>query len=233
MSNYLRNSLPIHTWAEDDRPRERLLQYGSRSLSSAELLAIIIGTGTRKYSAVEVSRQLLSSVNNQLSQLGLQSVQALVQNEGIGHAKATKIIAALELGRRMVLRHPNPSDKIASSGDAFQTLKRQLTGLKHEEFHVLIMDRSNKVLRQIKISSGGVSGTVVDSRLILKPAIELMASGIILAHNHPSGQMRPSEADIRLTKKIRQAAQTMDIAVLDHIIIGDGEYFSFADEGLI
>lgn len=233
MSAYQTSSLPIHAWAEEDRPRERLLQRGCRHLSAAELLAIIIGTGTPKHSAVDVSRRLVDSVDNQIDQLGHQSIEVLIRMEGIGKAKAAKIIAAIELGRRIASSNPRCTQKITSSQDAFDVIKPLLSGLKHEEFHILILDRSNKVMKQVKISSGGISGTVVDSRLILKPAIELMASGIILAHNHPSGQMRPSDADIRLTKKICQAAQTMDLAVLDHLIVGNSEFFSFADEGII
>ena len=225
-------NLTIKDWASEDRPREKLLSKGIETLTNAELIAILLATGTKKLSAVDLAKQVLSSVNNNLHLLGKQSVQDLVKIGGIGEAKAISIIAAMELGKR---RKNADLDrvKITNSQTVFDIFQPMLGDLPHEEFWTLYLNRSNTIIDKEKISSGGVAGTVIDNKIILKHALEKLASSIILVHNHPSGNTQPSENDKKITEKIKQAAHFMDINILDHIIIGDTKYLSFTDEGLI
>jgi len=227
------NYLTIKHWAEEDRPREKLLLKGKASLSDAELIAIIIGSGTPSMSAVEVAKQILNGSGNDLNALARLSVKDLMKFKGIGEAKAINIISALELGRRKKETESKSKIKIGASGDVHLLMKPHLSDLQHEEFWVVLLSRNNSVLKKQQISSGGVSGTVADPKIIFKMALEELASGIILVHNHPSGNLKPSEADISLTKKIKSAGQALEIAVLDHVIFTDNGYFSFADQGIL
>ena len=224
--------LRIKEWALEDRPREKLIAKGLGSLSDAELLAILIGSGSAKESAVDLAKKILRDCNNNLNELGKKSVADLKRSyHGIGDAKAITIVAALELGRRRKQQEAYVRPKITSSNDAFNIMQPILGDLPHEEFWVLLLNRSNKVITKFRVSQGGVSGTVIDVRLILKPAIENLASSIILCHNHPSGNIYPSDADEKITEKVSEAADVMDIKVLDHLIITADKYLSFADEG--
>jgi DNA repair protein RadC len=223
----------IKDWAADDRPREKLVLKGVQSLSDAELLAILIGSGTHKVSAVELSRQILALSKNNLSDLGKYSISDLKKIKGIGEAKAISIIAALELGRRRSQTDSSEKQIISSSKDVFNYFQPFLSDLAHEEFWVLFLNRSNKIIEQYKLSQGGVSGTVIDVRLVLKRAIELLASSIVVCHNHPSGNRNPSENDSAITDKLKQASAQMDIKLVDHLIIADNSYFSFCDEGML
>ncbi len=225
--------LCIPLWAEEDRPREKLLLKGKSTLSDAELLAILIGSGTRSMSAVEVSRQLLKKADFDLNQLARMTINDLEKQKGIGRAKAITIISALELGRRRKDAQTAARQRITCSGDVYQLLKPDMLDLPHEEFWIVILNRANDVMAKTRISSGGISGTVADPKLIFKHVLDHFGSSLILAHNHPSGNLKPSEADIRLTKKLRTSGEMMEIPVLDHIIFGDENYFSFADEGIL
>lgn len=228
------SKLSIKQWAEEDRPREKLLLKGVSVLSDSELLAILIGSGNDKQSAVELAQHILSKAGNDLNKLARMSVSDLVNNfHGIGKAKAVTVFAALELGRRRKAIETPRRRKITSSRIAYEYFFPLISDLNHEETWALLTDRSNKVLSTIQVSRGGISGTVVDIRLILREALGQYASGIILGHNHPSGQCRPSPQDTHLTKKLKEAAQWMDISLLDHIIVCGDSYFSFADEGII
>jgi DNA repair protein RadC len=226
--------LTIKQWAVEDRPREKMLKNGLSVLTDAELVAIIIGSGNATESAVELSRRMLLSFNNNLDALSKATVDHLKnQFNGIGEAKAINILAALELGkRRHLLRQPERF-QIKSSSDVWDYLGYELSHLQHEEFWVVYLDRSNKVIDKMKVSQGGISGTMLDVRLILKPAIEKLASGMVLLHNHPSGNLQPSEQDIAFTRKAIQAAEWIDVKVIDHLISAGKHYYSFADEGLI
>lgn len=222
----------IRSWAEDDRPREKLLLKGKSVLSDAELIAILIGSGSAEETAVALSKRILQSLNNNLSELGKLSVKDLTQFKGIGEAKAISIIAALELGRRRNETEPEKRVRITDSQTAFQTIYPHLGDLNHEEFWVIFLNRANAVIGKQNISKGGVSGTVVDPKVVFKMAVQFPASGIILAHNHPSGNLKPSQADHQLTRKLKEAGKALDIPVLDHLIIGERDYFSFVDEGV-
>lgn len=226
-------SLTIKAWAEEDRPREKFALKGKSSLSDAELIAILIGSGNTKESAVELSKRILSSVNNNLNELGRIDLGDLMKFKGIGEAKAITIAAALELGRRRKLTEVIKNPKITSSEDVYEIMSPVLSDLKHEEFWVLILNQGNKVIHKSKVSSGGVASTVADSKLIFKPALEKLGSSIILCHNHPSGNLKPSAADIQLTKKNVEAGKLLDIRVLDHVIVANNKYYSFADEGMM
>jgi DNA repair protein RadC len=226
-------SIKITDWAVEDRPREKLYQKGTSSLSDAELLAILIGSGTRKRSAVDLGRELLSMVNNNLNSLGKLTIGDLTKIKGIGNARAITIAAALELGRRRKLAEIPEMPQIKCSKDVFDLLSPVLSDLPHEEFWILFLNRSNKVINRMKLSQGGISGTVTDVRMVMKRAIEYLASGIIVCHNHPSGNLNPSESDTRITQKIKEAGNIMDIQLLDHLIISEKEYYSFADNGLL
>ncbi|HIA35268.1 MAG TPA: JAB domain-containing protein [Flavobacteriales bacterium] len=227
------HKLTIKTWAPADRPREKLLLKGRVSLSDAELVAILIGSGIRNKSAVELSREILGSVSNNLNELAKLSVKDLSKFNGIGEAKAISIAAALELGRRRRETAILKRKMVGSSNDVFELFGPRLEDLDHEEFWILLLNRANLVIGKYEISKGGVSGTVADSKIIFKTAIENLASAIILCHNHPSGNLKPSTADLKLTDKLKKAGQLMEIPVLDHIIISENGYFSMADEGLI
>lgn len=219
--------------AEDDRPREKLLKLGRQSLSDAELLAIILASGNSTQTAVQLAQQMLSDNGHNINSLAKRSIAELRKYRGVGVVKAISIAAAFELGRRRNNSEPEERERISSSKQAYDLLKRHLMDQAHEEFWILLLDRANKVIRDLHLSKGGISGTVVDVRLICKAAIEHSASGLILAHNHPSGQVMPSEQDKLITKKIREALNIFDIVLLDHLIIGDQTYLSFADEQLL
>jgi DNA repair protein RadC len=227
------SKLSIKQWAEEDRPREKLLLKGVSALSDSELLAILIGSGNDRQSAVELSKEILLEAGNDLNRLARMGVTDLVNNyRGIGHAKAVTIIAALELGRRRKTTG-EPRKKIVTSMDAYEQFLPLLGDLNHEETWALLTDRSNQVISTLQVSRGGIAGTVVDIRLILREALTRYATGLFLGHNHPSGNLAPSPQDISITKKLKEAALYMDIVLLDHIIIGGDAYFSFADEGVL
>lgn len=229
--------LSIKEWAVEDRPREKMLAKGIRSLSEAELIAILIGSGSLEESAVELSKRVLASANNNLNELGRKTIDDYQKFKGIGPAKAITISAAMELGRRRKESQPLDKIKVVSSSDAAAIFKPLLSDLSHEEFWILLLNRNNVVIDKFMVSQGGLSGTVIDVRIILQKALKMglenLACSIILCHNHPSGNLVPSEADKEITRKIKEAGKHMDISVLDHIIIGNESYFSFADEGLI
>ncbi len=223
----------IKSWAEEDRPREKLILKGRNALSDAELIAILIGSGNRKETAVQLSKKILSSINNDLNKLGKLTISDLTKFNGIGKAKAISIIAALELGRRRKDTESEKKETIKSSNDAYKIMLNVLSDLSHEEFWVVYLNRKNEVLKKENISKGGINGTVADVKIIFKHAIEQLASSIVLFHNHPSGSLTPSNEDIKLTKKIKDTGVLMDTPVIDHIIIGEKKYYSFADEGIL
>jgi DNA repair protein RadC len=225
--------LNIKSWSPEDRPREKLILKGTSALSDAELVAILIGSGTPKMSAVELSKKILLQGNNNLNELARLSVKDLMKIKGIGEAKAITIVAALELGRRRKEQDPEEKPKITSSKDAFDLLKGDMMDLPNEEFWVLLMNRGNRVIKKKRVSEGGVSGTVADPKIIYKMALEELASGLIVAHNHPSGNLQASQSDLDLTKKLKEAGKFLEIQLLDHIIIANQKYLSFADEGMI
>jgi DNA repair protein RadC len=226
-------NLSIRNWAVEDRPREKMLAKGIQSLSDSELIALLIGSGTRKISAVELARQVLNKAGNNLDKLGKFSISDLKKLKGIGQARAISIVAALELGRRRKLSDSPETNKINGSAEVFNLMHPVLSDLSHEEFWVLILNRSNRVIEKRRISQGGITGTVTDIRMILKMAIENLATSLILCHNHPSGNLQPSDADISITRRLKESASLMDITLLDHIIVAGKNYFSFADENLI
>ncbi|MGO3706806.1 MAG: RadC family protein [Mesonia hippocampi] len=226
-------SFSIKKWAVDDRPREKLLLKGKESLSDAELIAILIGSGNKNESAVELSKRILADASNKFNQLGKLTVKELITYVGIGEAKAISIIAALEIGRRRRLEEALTQPKITSSSTAFEILKPILEDLPHEEFWILYLNNANKVLQRHQLSKGGITGTLVDVRLIFKQALSLGATAIIAAHNHPSGKLTPSRSDIEITKKLKLAGKSLDIKLLDHLIVTQNTYLSFADEGLL
>lgn len=227
------NHIPISKWAEDDRPREKLILKGKHSLSDAELLAILISTGSRTHSALDLAKAILANTQNNLIELSKLQVNELMQFQGIGQAKAITIIAALELGRRRRGSEVIQRKKIQSSRDVFELFQVELAERKYEGFWLLLLDRANKIVGQEKISEGGTSGTVADPKRIFKAALDRHASSVILCHNHPSGNVEPSQADISLTKKLMNAGNLLDIQILDHIIVGEENYFSFADENMM
>ncbi len=223
----------IRHWAEEDRPREKLLLRGRSNLSDAELLAILLGSGNRESSAVDLARTLLSKYHDNLIDLARAGYHDLISFKGIGQVKAVTIIAALELGRRRNESGAVAREKIASSQDAYQVLRTTLSDLHYESFWIILLNRANKVLKKCMISEGGVTGTVVDPRRIFKIAVDHHACSIILGHNHPSGNPLPSESDINLSRKLKEAGRLLDIEVLDHIIVGEEKFYSFRDEGII
>ncbi len=225
--------ISIKDWSENDQPREKLLHKGSTSLSDAELIAILLGSGTVAMSAVELSRIIMQDANHSLQQLGKKSLKELMKHKGIGEAKAITIAAAMELGRRRAMEMPERLVKITCSNDVFKLLQPLLGELQHEEFWMLLLDNSHKVLEKHQISKGGITATHVDTRLVFKKAIEAGAVAIIIAHNHPSGTLKPSEPDREITRKIMVAGETLDIKVLDHIIITQQAFYSFADNGIL
>lgn len=226
-------SIKISSLAEEDRPREKLLLKGKASLSEAELIAILIGSGTRSLSAVDLSKHILASVDNDLAQLARMSVQELQRFKGIGEAKAISIVSALELGRRRKLAEPQKRIKITSSADVYELMKPELSDALVEIFYVIMLNSANQVIRKQVISQGGATATIADPKIIFKYALDHMANSIILVHNHPSGNKKPSSADIRLTKKLVEAGRNLELSVLDHVIFTDVGYFSFADESMI
>ncbi|SRR6056297_1985358 len=226
-------SFSIKHWSDDDKPREKLLTKGRSALSDAELIAILIGSGSRSESAVELSKRILAAADNNLNKLGRLSIKQLTAFKGIGEAKAVTIAAALEIGRRRRGEEVLHVTKIGSSKDAFEVLQPILGELEHEEFWVLYLNNSNKILYKTQLSKGGITGTLVDVRILMKQSLELGAVGLILAHNHPSGTLKPSTADKQITQKIKKASQSLDIKVLDHLIITQKDYFSFADNQVL
>lgn len=226
-------SIRISALAEEDRPREKLLLRGKSQLTDAELIAILIGSGTRYLSAVDLSRIILKSVSNDLAQLAKLSVNDLKKFKGIGEAKAISIVSALELGRRRKVSEPQKKTKINSSADVYQLMRQELQDESVEFFYALFLNRSNLVIKKQLISQGGTSATIADPKLIFKYGMEFLANAIILVHNHPSGSLKPSAADVNLTKKLCLVGQNLELPVLDHVIFTDVGYFSFADEGMI
>lgn len=238
---------PINAWAEDDRPREKLMLKGKSALSDAELIAILIGSGNKEESAIDLSRRILKDNGSSLAELARQSVLNLQRFKGIGEAKAIAIVAALELGQRRRIADKVSRNKIGSSQDVFELMQPKIGELTHEEFWVIFLNNANHVrgvvanhtepfikhqlIDTVNISKGGMTGTVVDLRILFKLALEKQATGVILVHNHPSGKLLPSEADLQITKKIKEAGNIMDIAILDHLIITEYDYYSFADHG--
>jgi len=223
----------IKNLAKDDRPREKLLEKGCVALSDAEIIAILIGSGTREKSAVELCREILKSVDNELNKLARLTIHDLMKFKGIGEAKAVTIAAALELSRRKKSDVGANSNFIRTSKDAFNAVSHLYEDLNHEEFHVIILSRSNKILGVELISKGGLNATVADGKVIFKKALEKGASSIILCHNHPSGNLKPSDTDIDLTKKMKTFGAYIDLPVLDHIIVAEQNFYSFADNGMI
>jgi len=223
---------PITDWSEEDRPREKLMLKGKEVLSNAELIAVLIGSGSRNESAVDLGKRILSSVGN-INSLGKLSISQLMSFKGIGEAKAVTIIAALELGRRQrsedTLQFNN---KITSSKMVFEIMQPIIGELFHEEFWVIFLNNSNKIISKAQLSKGGITGTIVDVRLVFKLALENRATGLILCHNHPSGSLVPSESDKLITNKLKLAGESLDVKVLDHLIITETKYYSFVDEGI-
>lgn len=230
----LNTKLKIKDWAEEDRPREKMLLKGVSALSDAELLGILIGSGNKSETAVELSQRILHSVSNNLNTLGKLEIKDLIKDfKGIGEAKAITIVAALELGKRRKLSEALVSPQITSSKDVYDIFHPILADLKHEEVWVLFLNRANKVVKNIQISKGGLTATVVDIRLIMKEGIQSLASAMVLCHNHPSGNTQPSDDDDQITKRLKEAGHIMDIRLLDHIIVCDNSYYSYMDTGRI
>ena len=223
----------IKEWDDADRPREKLLSKGRQALSDAELIAILLGSGNTEESAVDLAKRILQTAGNNLVELSKMTVAELMKFKGIGEAKAITIVAATELGRRRRSAEVLQKKKISSSRDVFEIFQADMADSPYEEFWVLLLNRANRIIKKVKVSDGGVSGTVADPKRIFRYALDSMCSGIILCHNHPSGNIEPSNADKELTRKIKSGAAYFDISVLDHIIIGDEKYFSFADRGMM
>ena len=223
---------PITNWSEDDKPREKLMLKGKSVLSDAELIAILIGSGSRNESAVDLSKKILASVDNNLNALGKVSISQLMNFKGIGEAKAISIIAALELGRRRRAEEVVELKKVTSSKVIFEIMQPIIGELPHEEFWIIYLNNSNKVISKSQLSKGGITGTLVDIRIVFKAALEMGATALILCHNHPSGTLIPSDADKQITKKLKLAGESLEIKVLDHLIVTETSYFSFADEGI-
>jgi DNA repair protein RadC len=223
----------IKDWALEDRPREKLLYRGISSLSDAELIAILIGSGNSSETAVELSRRIMENVGNNLNELGKLNVENLKTFKGIGDAKAISIIAAMELGRRRNHSSALEMDKITGSSDVARYIRPLIGDIPHEEFWAIFLNRQNKIIDKQRLSQGGITGTVIDVRLVLKMAIEKHATSLIFAHNHPSGNLEASDADRKITHQLKDAGSIMDIPLLDHLIITQESYFSFADEGLL
>ncbi|NJL75117.1 MAG: DNA repair protein RadC [Saprospiraceae bacterium] len=231
--SHQKEKLPIKSWSEDDRPREKLLNKGKQTLTDAELLAILIRVGSARETALDLAKRLLAAADNNLNSLGKFNVEDFLKFHGIKDAKAITIVAALELGRRRQLSNIKERPKITSSKDAYDVLAPILVDLPHEEFWILLLNRAQEVIAKEQMSIGGIAGTVVDIRMIFRKAIEGQASNLILMHNHPSGALQPSQADLEVTKRLKIAGETLDIQVLDHLIVSERGYFSFADHGLL
>jgi DNA repair protein RadC len=230
---YQPQSLKILNLAEEDRPREKLLLKGKAALSDAELIGILLGSGTVNVSAVDLAKIILQDVGNDLNELAKLSVKDLEKHKGIGEAKAITIVSALELGRRRKESEPVKRQRITASRDVYEIMRPHLMDLQHEEFWILLLSRSNQVKHKIQISAGGVAGTVADPKIIFKHALDHLACALILVHNHPSGNLTPSQADRELTRKLKEAGNWLEIPVLDHVIFADREYYSFADQGIL
>ncbi len=234
-TNYL-NRIPIESiksLAEEDRPREKMLLKGKAAMSDAELIAILIGSGTVDENAITLAQRILDSVDKNLSELGRRTIKDLMKFKGIGEAKALTIASALELGRRRQFSDVMQKSSVTCSRDVYDAMLPLLIDLPYEEFWIILLNRANHIVGKTRISIGGVTGTVVDSKMVFKPALEALATSIILVHNHPSGNLKPSEADIDLTKKLKEAGKYLDIAVLDHVIIANSGFYSFGDESLM
>lgn len=226
-------SRAITAWAEADRPREKMLLRSKNALTDAELLAILIGTGRVGESAVALAQRILDSVDHNLHELGKRSIAELQRFNGVGEAKAVAIAAALELGRRRQLSDLRQHPRITSSRDAYDAVAPLLTDLYHEEFWLLMLNKANEVFARERLSTGGTSGTVVDVKLLFKTALDARAAAVIAVHNHPSGNLQPSQADLDLTKRLRRAGELLDLPLLDHLIVSARGYYSFADEGTL
>ncbi|WP_299364670.1 DNA repair protein RadC [Winogradskyella sp.] len=231
--SYKSTSFSIKNWSQDDQPREKLRDKGKTALSDAELVAILIGSGSRDESAVDLCKRILARVDNNLNTLGKLTINQLMEFKGIGEAKAITIAAALELGKRRRLEDALKLEKITSSRTVFNIMQPILGELPHEEFWILYLNNSNKILHKNQLSKGGITGTLVDVRLVLKNALEVGATSLILCHNHPSGTLKPSQSDKAITQKLKLASESLDIKVLDHLIVTEKAYFSFADEELL
>ncbi|OCB76624.1 RadC family protein [Flavobacterium crassostreae] len=229
----LPNHFSIKDWSQEDKPREKLIYKGKGALSDAELIAILIGSGSRNESAVALSKRILAGVTNNLSALGKLSMEQLMAHKGIGEAKAIAIIAALELGRRRRAEAALDLVKITSSKAIFELMQPVIGELSHEEFWIIYLNNSNKVVSKLQLSKGGITGTLVDVRIVFKCALERGATALILCHNHPSGSLIPSDADKRITQKLVLAGQSLDIKVLDHVIVTETHYFSFTDAEML
>ena len=224
--------MTIKNWADTDKPREKMISQGKTALSNAELLAILLGSGSADESAVELSRRILASVNNSLTTLGKQSLQQLQAFKGIGQAKAITILAATEMGRRRAAETPELQPKIEVAHNVFTLMQPLIGELPHEEFWVLYLNSTNRVIHKARLFSGGITQTTVDVRLLFKTALEQGAIALILVHNHPSGNTTPSKEDIELTQRVKTAGDMLDIKLLDHVIVTEKEYLSFLDERL-
>ena len=228
-----KHKLNITDWSVEDRPREKLIKKGVSALSDAEILALLIATGSPKETAVDLTKRILKDANNNLNELGKLTINDLQKYNGIGEAKAIAIAAAMELGKRRKLSEIVNKKQIKSSQDVYERFQPKMMDLPHEEFWVIYLNRSNRIIDEQRISQGGVTGTVTDVKIILKQAVEKLATGIILCHNHPSGNIRPSKADSNITQKLKNASAYLDIQVLDHVIVGQNVYYSYADEGIL
>lgn len=231
MNVYSKNTLTIKAWAEEDRPREKLVLKGKTNLSDAELIAILLGSGSREETAVALAQRILNEFDNNLNELGKQTITDLTKFKGIGEAKAISVIAAMELGRRRQISEIKVLPKITCSYDSYKIIAPLIADLPHEEFWILLLNRANKMICRKCISSGGVSGTIVDAKVVFKKAIDQLASAIVLCHNHPSGNLKPSQADLAITRRLKQAGDVLDITIIDHLIVTEQGYYSFADEG--
>jgi len=223
----------LTTWAVEERPREKMIAKGVQFLTDTELLAILLGSGTRNMTAVEVARLILKGAGNDLQMLGRQGIRDLTRVRGVGPAKAITLLAALELGRRRAGLQHTEKTAVKSSETVFKLFHPMLGDLDHEEFWLLMLNRANRILGKYKVSQGGLAGTVIDTRIILKKALDNLACSIIVCHNHPSGNHQPSDADVKITEKLKRASEMLEIKLLDHVIVTDKSYFSFADEGMI
>jgi len=228
-----KHSLGIKGWAVDDQPRFKMRNNGSKTLSNSELLALLIGSGSNEESAVELGRRILAKVGQDLDRLARMSLREMMEFKGIGEAKAISIAAALELGRRRLRQEGTARPQIISSKSAYDLIAPLITDIEHEEFWVIFLDRSNRVIHRHCVSQGGVAYTSVDPKIVFRHALDHLASGLVLCHNHPSGHLKPSTEDISLTKQLNAAAVLFEMKILDHIIIGGRDYYSFADEGLL
>ena len=225
--------MSIKFLAEDDRPREKFLLKGKSALSDSELLAIILGSGNNEDSAVEVARKILASVDYNWQKLSKLSIKDLMKFKGIGEAKAISVAAALEIGRRKAAQEIPEKEKVTSVNDLYKIFSQYLSDLQTEEFWAIFLNQKNHVIYKTQISKGGISGTLVDVRVIFRIAIEHFATSVVVAHNHPTGNLTPSQPDISITRRIKEAGDLLDIKLLDHLIIGENSFFSFSEQGLL